>query len=343
MKVPNGVIYSIKGKKLNNQEINFFKNTNPFGFILFSRNFENRKQIQELIYNLQNVTKNKNVQISVDQEGGKVQRFDNEDFFEYASQNQIGTIYRNDPKTAKKIAYYFSYLIGYELKNIGIDINYSPVADIFFNYADTVIGDRAFDSDPKIVFDLAKEFCNGFKDSGIVPVLKHFPGHGRSTKDTHKDLSIISSSFNDLKKSDFIPFKILKNEILVMLAHIIYEQIDSKVATYSEKIIKSLLREDFGFKGLVLSDDISMKALKGSLQNKVKKSYAGGCNVILYCKGELNEMIEIDKFVEPIKKKYFDYFFYHSYRMKEKKLDLKLIERELLRYKLIKKKNGIKS
>ena len=343
MKVPNGVIYSIKGKKLSNQEINFFKNTNPFGFILFSRNFENRKQIQELINNLKNVTKNKNIQISVDQEGGKVQRFDNEDFFKYSPQKEIGSIYRNDPKTAKKIAYYFSYLIGYELKNIGIDINYSPVADIFFNYADTVIGNRAFDSDPKIVFDLAKEFCNGFKDSGIVPVLKHFPGHGRSTKDTHKDLSIISSSFDDLKKSDFIPFKILKNEILVMLAHIIYEQIDSKVATYSEKIIKSLLREDFGFKGLVLSDDISMKALKGSLQNKVKKSYAGGCNVILYCKGELNEMIEIDKFVEPIKKKYFDYFFYHSYRMKEKKLDLKLIERELLRYKLIKKKNGIKS
>ncbi|PPR42445.1 MAG: Beta-hexosaminidase, partial [Alphaproteobacteria bacterium MarineAlpha8_Bin1] len=131
MKTPNGVIYSIKGKKLTNHETNFFKNTNPFGIILFSRNFENRKQIQELIYNLKNVTKNKNIQISVDQEGGKVQRFNNEDFFEYSPQNQFGSIYRKNPKAAKKIAHYFSYLIGYELKNIGIDINYSPVADIF--------------------------------------------------------------------------------------------------------------------------------------------------------------------------------------------------------------------
>ena len=342
MKIPNGVVYSLKGKKLTKQEINFFKNTNPFGFILFSRNFQNRRQIQELIHNLKNITQNKNIQISVDQEGGKVQRFDNEDFFEYSSQNKFGSIYRKNPKTAKKIAYYFSYLNGYELKNIGIDINYSPVADIFYDYADIIIGNRAFDSDPKVVFDLAKEFCKGFKDIGIIPVLKHFPGHGRSTKDTHKDLSIISSSLDDLKKSDFIPFKILNNEILVMLAHIIYEQIDSKVATYSEKIIKNLLRKDFKFRWLVLSDDISMKALNGSLQDKVKKSYAGGCDVILYCKGELNEMIEIDKFVEPIKKKYFDYFLYHSYRMKEKKLDLKLIEKELFKYKLIKKKNGIK-
>ena len=343
MHIPGGIVYSLKGKKLGKKEINFFKNTNPFGFILFSRNFENIKQIKDLIYDLKNVTNNKNVQISVDQEGGKVQRFKSEDFFEYSSQNRFGLIYRKNPEIAKKFAYYFSYLNGYELKNIGISINYSPVADLFFDYADTVIGNRAFDSDPKIVLDLATEFCKGFKDIGIIPVLKHFPGHGRSTKDTHKDLSIISSSIDDLKKTDFIPFKILNNEALVMLAHIIYERIDSKVATYSEKIIKNLLRGDFKFKGLVLSDDISMKALKGNLRNKVSKAYDGGCDIILYCKGDIDEMIEINKFVKPIKKKYFDYFLNHLYRIKEKKLDINVIKRELLEYKLIKKKNGIKS
>ena len=199
--------------------------------------------------------------------------------------------------------------MGEQLKEICIDVNFSPVCDLFFDNAHKVIGDRSFGSDPELVLNLSNSFCKALKDSGIIPVPKHFPGHGRSKFDTHLQSSIINESYNDLIKTDLVPFKILDKSLMVMLAHIKYPLIDSKVATYSNKIIKNILRKKFKFKGLVISDDISMKAIKEDLQTKVTNCYEGGCDIVMYCKGDLNDMKLIYPFVQVLENKVMNFFY----------------------------------
>ncbi len=334
-KIPDGIILSVKSCHLNDEERQFFSRKKPLGFVLFKRNFESKKQVAQLIKELRSVTQNKNILIFVDQEGGRVQRFNNHEFFKYSPQQIFGKLYLKNKTLAKKLSYFSAYLMGNELKDIGVDIDFSPVCDIFFQFGDDVIGDRAFSSDPKVVMDLSRKFCQGLRDSGIMPVPKHFPGHGRSKKDTHKEVSIVDIDLKELIKTDLIPFKILNNESLVMLAHIIYSKIDNKVCTYSRTIIFEILRKRLNFKGLVLSDDISMKALSGQFEEKILNSYKGGCDIILYCSGNLKEMIEIYRFIRPIKKKYFNYFFKDLYRIKKKEINLNEIIKKLSEYNLI--------
>ena len=271
MKPPNGIILSCSSWKLSKKEIVFFKKTNPLGIILFRRNYKNLKQLKNLIIDLKEVSLNKNLLIFVDQEGGKVQRFDGEGFSKFPAQRVFGDIYKNNEQKALDLAYKSSYLMGTELKNIGVDVTFSPVCDLFFDKSDDVIGSRSFSENPEIALELSRMFCRGLNDSNIYPVLKHFPGHGRSKFDTHFKKSIIENSFDELKKTDLIPFKLLKNEKMVMLAHIIYKSIDDEVATFSKVITKDVLRGLMSFKGLILSDDLSMKALSGELITKVKK------------------------------------------------------------------------
>jgi beta-N-acetylhexosaminidase len=261
-----------------------------------------------LISDLKEITLNKNLLIFVDQEGGKVQRFDGEGFTKFPSQSFFGDIYKNDKKKSLELAYKSSFLMGTELKNIGIDVTFSPVCDLFFPDSDDVIGSRSFSENPKAVLDLSRAFCKGFNDSNIYPVLKHFPGHGRSKFDTHFKKSIIENSLEEITKSDLIPFKLLKNEKMVMLAHIIYKNIDNKVATFSKVITNELLRNLLSFKGLILSDDLSMKALSGDIISKVKKTYDAGCDVILYCHGILDEMQKMYPFSRKIDINNFKYF-----------------------------------
>ena len=158
MCTPDGIILSIKGNSLNDHEVSFFKKTNPFGFILFKRNFKNKVQLKRLIEQLKSVSKNPNVLISVDQEGGRVQRFNNHEFNKYSPQKKFGDLYKYNKIKANNFAYFSSYLLGSELSKVGIDINFSPVCDVHFKFANNVIGDRAFDSDPNIVKNLAKKF-----------------------------------------------------------------------------------------------------------------------------------------------------------------------------------------
>ena len=236
MNVPDGVILSISDFDLKKGEVEFLNKINPLGFILFKRNFRNKKQIITLIKKLKSITKNKSALIFIDQEGGRVQRLNNKEFIKFPPQNIFGELYKKDEYLALDLAYKTSFLLGYELKKVGIDVNFSPVCDIYYNYGHSVIGDRSFGENPNIVKQLSERYCKGLRESGIIPVLKHFPGHGRSEKDTHHNISIVSSKYSDLITTDFIPFSLLKYESLVMLSHIIYKNIDSKVSTYSKKI-----------------------------------------------------------------------------------------------------------
>ena len=327
MSIPDGIICSINSESISKKEHIFFKQTNPLGFILFSRNFNNKKQLIDLINELKNLTLNKSPFIFIDQEGGRVQRLKNSNFTTFPEQRFFGEIYKKNKEKSKKLSYLNAYLLASELKNVGIDINFSPVCDLYFNYANDIIGDRSFSSDHSIVKDLALQYCKGFRDSGILPVLKHFPGHGRSLVDTHLEQSEVDVSLDILRKSDFIPFEILKTESLMMLAHIIYPKIDNEVATYSKKINK-IIRKEFLFKGLILTDDISMKALSENLNIIVKKSYTAGCDVILHCSGKLDEVKNFYECTKKIKKKYYDYFINDI-------LNLKLQKQNILNIKKI--------
>ena len=309
MKQVDAIILSCFGYELTSNEKNFFKDIYPFGFVLFKRNFKNKKQIKQLIQNLKKATLNHDLLIFIDQEGGRVQRLDNHEFTKFSPQMTFGNIYQKDKQKALDLAYKSAFLMGEQLKEICIDVNFSPVCDLFFDNAHKVIGDRSFGSDPELVLNLSDSFCKALKDSGIIPVPKHFPGHGRSKFDTHLRSSIINESYNDLIKTDLVPFKILDKSLMVMLAHIKYPLIDSKVATYSNEIIRNILRKKFKFKGLVISDDISMKAIKEDLQTKVTNCYQGGCDIVMYCKGDLNEMRLIYPSVQVLRNKEMNFFY----------------------------------
>tara|TARA_B100000242_G_C42987690_1_gene458456 strand:- start:133 stop:1140 length:1008 start_codon:yes stop_codon:yes gene_type:complete len=305
--VPYGVIFSCKGIYLTKKEILFFEQTYPLGYVLFKRNFKNFVQLKKLIQNLKTVSKNKNALIFIDQEGGRVQRLRDDFFKKIPSQNFFEDIYHENSNKAIKYAEYCSSFIGLQLKQVGIDVNFSPVLDLNIKYANNIIGDRSFSYNPRIVSDLGAAYCKGLKRSGIIPVPKHFPGHGRSKFDSHKKLPRINIPLEDLLKNDLIPFMKCNNEIFIMVAHIVYSKIDNVVATYSKKIIDGLLIKNLKFRGLVISDDLSMKALKGSMKLRTIKTYDSGCDIILYCMGELNDMMEIYENAREIKQKKYNY------------------------------------
>jgi len=306
--IPDGLVFSCKGVYLSEDEKLFFENTNPFGFILFSRNFESKEQIYKLIKQLKNVSKNKLVQIFVDQEGGRVQRFKNKEFINFPNQKFFGDLFKKNKKLAVKLAYSNARLIASDLYEVGVDINCSPVLDLSFPYANSVIGDRSFSSDPRIVHLLGDSYCKGFKDGGIFPVIKHFPGHGRAKVDSHISLPSIDIKTEVLMKEDIYPFKKLNSAKFIMLAHILYTQIDDVVSTYSSKLISKFLNKNIKYKGIILSDDISMKALKGRLSTRTKKAFNAGCDVILYCAGKLKEMEIINSYAKKIEvRKYVQY------------------------------------
>ena len=335
MKQIDAIILSCFGYELTSNEKSFFKNINPFGFVLFKRNFKNKKQIKLLIENLKKATLNPDLLIFIDQEGGRVQRLDNHEFTKFPAQMTFGNIYKRDKRKAIELAYKSAFLMGEQLKEVCIDVNFSPVCDLFFDNAHKVIGDRSFGSDPELVLNLSNSFCKALKDSGIIPVPKHFPGHGRSKFDTHLRSSVVYESYKDLIKTDLVPFKILDKSLMVMLAHIKYPSIDSKVATYSNEIIKNILRKKFKFKGLIISDDISMKAIKENLQTKVTKCYKGGCDIVMYCKGDLNEMKLIYPFAQALGNKEMNFFYNEKKKIIPKRKNINKFKSDLIEYNLI--------
>tara|TARA_B100000989_G_scaffold280138_1_gene243328 strand:- start:1407 stop:2420 length:1014 start_codon:yes stop_codon:yes gene_type:complete len=328
-KIPNGIILSCKSVKLEKKEIEFFSKVNPFGFILFSRNFKSKEQIQKLISDLKIITKNQQVLIFVDQEGGKVQRFNNYEFSNIPDQKYFGDIYYKSKKKALKLSYLNARLIAHELKEIGVDVNCSPVLDLYKQNANKIIDNRSFSSNEKVVTEIGRQYCIAFLDGGILPVIKHFPGHGRAKVDSHLDLPIIKTSKNKLLNHDIKPFKKLNDQIFIMISHILYDKLDKKIAPYSKKILIKLLKEKLKFNGLIISDDISMLALKGSLIERIKNCYKGGCDIVMYCSGNLKEMKNIYKFTKPIEKKKFEHFKSYLTNNKLKKINIKKARKKL--------------
>lgn len=280
-------IFGIESTKLNEQEISLFKKYKPAGFILFSRNIENELQIKELCESFNQLVEH-NPLILIDQEGGRVARLRPPNFRETKPIADYANL-----KNAKEAVKLNMRLIGEELHKLGINTNCAPMLDVRAANADNIIGDRALGNKPEIVTTLGEAVLEGLNEAGILPIIKHIPGHGKATVDSHLELPIVNASLEQLEQEDFFPFKKLNHAPFAMTAHIIYSAIDDKLpATLSPSVIH-LIREEIGFKGLLMTDDLGMKALSGNLEDNALKALKAGCDIALHCDGNFEDMQKI--------------------------------------------------
>lgn len=305
----HAIIFGIDSFKLNLNEITFFKKYKPWGIILFSRNIKNLEQVKNLTTSIKDLFKDKNFPILIDQEGGMVNRFKNIINLENYNAKYFGDIYNNDPIFYSKFDKFLKINISI-LKYCGININTVPVLDLFNADKKNVIGNRSFSKNYKIVVKLSKYLIKSYKKSGLETVIKHIPGHGCTSIDSHFALPQVNLSLDYLKNNDFRTFKKV-NSYLAMTAHILYKNIDpTRCATQSKKIINDIIRKYLSFRGILMSDDICMKALSGSMLKNAKLTLDAGCNVLLHCNGNLDQMKklslivpEIDNFTNKLTKK----------------------------------------
>ncbi len=295
------IIISIKSYKLSKKEKFLLSEEKPWGIILFKRNIKSIYQITKLVRDIKKYTKDKKFPILIDEEGSSVSRL-SDIFNNNISANFFGNLYKENKQVA--ISTYKVYLksLCSNLKKIGININTIPVLDVLRKNTSSIIGVRSFSERKEIVKELGKITIKECHAHNIVNVIKHIPGHGCSTKDSHLILPKVSLDEKILNKIDFYPFK-FSSAKLAMTAHILYSKIDSKnVSTFSKIIIKDIIRKKIGFKGILMSDDISMKALKFDLITNAEKSLSAGCNLVLYCAGNIKDNLKLIKSVPFIDK-----------------------------------------
>ena len=277
------------GTSLDSAERAFIAETQPWGLILFRRNVDSPDQLRALTSDFRDVVGRPEAPVLVDQEGGRVQRLTAPHWRRYPAAARFGELHGSDPVLALRMARLGGELLGRDLSDCGITIGCAPVLDIPVEGSSNVIGDRAFGRDPKTVAVLARAFAEGLMAGGVLPVMKHIPGHGRAEVDSHHDLPVVTADRDELER-DFAPFKMLVDLPMAMTAHIVFRELDpDHPATTSRTIIDTVIRREIGFDGLLLSDDLSMQALKGSLGERAAAASAAGCDMLLHCNGVLDE------------------------------------------------------
>lgn len=285
-------VYDSEGTTLTADEKAFFKDANPFGFILFARHCATPDDVKRLVGELKSLTGRDRLPILIDQEGGRVARLRPPHWRKYPPAAVFAGMAGIDREKAHRAVYMNARLIADDLYSLGITVDCAPLADLPVEGAHDIIGDRAFGRDAEQVIYLGRAMAAGLMEGGVVPVLKHLPGHGRAASDSHLELPVVRESLETLRATDFMPFKALANLPMGMTAHVMYTAIDdTRMATQSPAAIR-LIREELGFKGLLFSDDISMKAMTGSLAERARSSLAAGCDVVLHCNATLKEKQE---------------------------------------------------
>jgi len=283
-------IIGIKSTSLLQKEILFLKQYKPWGVILFSRNIKSILQTKKLTDEIKKIFKDKNYPILIDQEGGRVNRLKTLFNFDLLTSEYFGKLYLKDKN--KFYEYYLNFIIKTSnlLKSIGVNVNTTPVLDLRVKGSSNIIGNRSYSVNPKLV-SLIGDFCiKNFHKNKIATIIKHIPGHGLAKVDSHKLTPIIKANLNYLKKNDFSCFK-NKKSLFAMTAHIIYKKIDNlNTATHSKEVIR-LIRKEIKFQNILMSDDISMKSLKCSIKESTIKAFNAGCNLVLHCNGNYNEML----------------------------------------------------
>ena len=282
------------GHRLTVDEARFFRANGPWGFILFARNVDTPDQVRALVAEMRACTGRDDTPILIDQEGGRVQRLRPPHWTHFPPAEHIGRIYEEDSEKGRRAAWLHGRLIAGELADLGINVDCLPLLDVPAGPAHNVIGDRAYSRHPHIVAELGRQAANGLKAGGVIPVMKHMPGHGRAGADSHLELPVVDSPPGLLGCTDLYPFMQMADLPIGMTAHVVYSGFDETApATHSAIVIQRIIRGWIGFDGLLLTDDISMNALSGDYAQRTSAAFAAGCDVVLHCNGEMEEMAAV--------------------------------------------------
>ena len=305
MSESKAVILGVGGLQLTAEERALYRDVQPWGFILFGRNIGEASQIADLVASLRDtVHGDRHAPVLIDQEGGRVQRIREPICPRYPSGADLGAIYRQDREKGLRAAWLMSRLHAFDLLKLGIDVDCLPVLDVPVEGASDVIGSRAYGKNPAIVTEMGRAAAEGLKAGGVLPVMKHMPGHGRGMADSHHELPVVTTPRAELEAHDFAPFKALKDELMAMSAHVVYTDIDPDApATTSRKVIDEIIRDYIGFDGLLMSDDSSMNALKGTLGERAAAIANNGCDIVLHCNGLMAEMLQVVDAARPLEGK----------------------------------------
>ncbi|TAK50086.1 MAG: beta-N-acetylhexosaminidase [Xanthobacteraceae bacterium] len=292
--VAKAFIAGIQGPNVTAEERAFIRGERPWGFILFKRNIDTPDQVKDLVVQLREATAAPEAPVLIDQEGGRVQRLAPPHWPVYPPGRTYADLYDRDPSCGLEAARLGARLIAADLSDLGITVDCLPLADVPVAGADAIIGDRAYGTAPAKVAAIARAVAEGLADGGVLPVLKHIPGHGRATADSHLRLPVVETGRDELDSTDFAAFRPLADLPMAMTAHVVFSAIDAAhPATTSATMISQVIRGAIGFRGLLMSDDVSMNALQGSIADRTRALFAAGCDIALHCNGRLDEMREV--------------------------------------------------
>lgn len=295
------IILGCAGKALTPDEIAFYRDERPWGFILFARNVAEPEQIRDLVASMRDCVGRPEAPVFIDQEGGRVQRLRPPLAPNYPAGAALGAIYRQDQAAGLRAAWLLARLHAFDLARYGITADCLPVLDVPVEGASDVIGARAYGKEPGIVAALGRAAAQGLLSGGVLPVMKHIPGHGRAVSDTHFELPTVHASLEELRAHDFAPFRALNDLPVAMTAHVIFDAVDPDApATTSAKVVDQVIRGEIGFDGLLVSDDTSMKALSGDFQAKASAILAAGVDLVLHCNGVMEEMAAVASRATPL-------------------------------------------
>ncbi len=285
------MILGCAGKSLTREEIRFYRSECPWGFIVFARNITEPEQISDLVAEMRDCVGRPEALVFVDQEGGRVQRLRPPMAPNYPASGALGALWRDDHDAGVRAAWLLARLHAFDLLRYGLTADCLPVLDVPVDGASDVIGARAYGKEPRPVIELGRAAAEGLISGGVLPVMKHIPGHGRAVADTHFELPTVNASLDELRRHDFAPFLELNHLPMAMTAHVVYSAIDpDNPATTSGRVIEDVIRRQIGFEGLLISDDTSMKALSGDFPSKAAAILAAGCDLVLHCNGVFDEM-----------------------------------------------------
>ena len=294
-------IFGCAGPRLSDEEAAFFRDVRPWGFILFKRNVETPDQVRALTAALRETIGEADAPVLIDQEGGRVQRLGPPNWTRYPPGRAYGELAANDPLLRREIARLGARLMAHDLAAVGVNVDCVPVLDVPEPGAHDIIGDRAYGVTCDEVALLGRAAAEGLIAGGVLPVIKHIPGHGRSQADSHLNLPVVEASHAALAARDFAPFRVNSDMPMAMTAHVVFTALDPHhPATTSRRVIRQVIRGEIGFDGLLLTDDLSMKALSGGFSDRARDALAAGCDVVLHCNGQMAEMAAVARGAKPL-------------------------------------------
>jgi beta-N-acetylhexosaminidase len=288
---PRAAIVGLAGAELLPEEVELFRSYPPAGFILFARNCREPAQLRALTTSLRALWPERRVPILVDQEGGRVMRLKPPHWRSLPAAARAGALACRDRAAGAEAARLTGALIAHDLAAVGIDVDCAPCLDVARAETTTAIGDRAFAADPVLVGELGRAFMAGLAAGGVLPVIKHLPGHGRARTDSHLALPVVDADLDELERVDLVPFRMCVDAPFAMTAHLLFPRLDpERPATQSPRIIREVIRGRIGFEGLLLSDDLGMAALTGGIAERAVLALRAGCDLALHCSGDFAEL-----------------------------------------------------